>query len=189
MSGKIIEILADGFEEVEAIAPLDLWRRCGITVILAAVSGKSATGAHGVTVNCDIGLDEADFSGCDAVFLPGGMPGSLNLRNDPRVIAGIKETVRSGGIAAAICAAPMVLAEAGVLTGRRAAMYPSAELRNRYCPGIEFEEIPAVRDGNIITGRGPGAAFALALRTAEALGMGDAAVAAADGMLIDGASR
>ena len=189
MTKKIIEILADGFEEVEALAPLDLWRRCGITVISAALSGNSATGAHGVTVQCDISLDDADFSGCDAVFLPGGMPGSLNLYNDPRVIAGLQETVRSGGIAAAICAAPMVLARAGLLTGRRATMYPSPELRSRYCPGIEFEEIPAVRDGNIITGRGPGAAFALALRLAEALEMGDAAEAAADGMLIDGASR
>ena len=184
MTKKIVEILADGFEEVEALAPCDFWKRCGCTVVLAALNGKSAVGAHNITVACDVCIDDIDITEYDVIFLPGGMPGSLNLYNSDKVISMLRTMSDMGRITAAICAAPMVLNKAGLLAGKRCTMYPSAALRQEYCPGIVFEEVPAVADGNVITGRGPGAAFALAFKTAVAAGFEEKAVQTAKDMLI-----
>jgi 4-methyl-5(b-hydroxyethyl)-thiazole monophosphate biosynthesis len=188
MSKKILEIIADGFEEVEALAPCDFWRRCGFTVDLAALTGDSAVGAHNITVKCDTGVAQINVSDYDMVFLPGGMPGSLNLYNSQQVEKILQAMSTLDRYTAAVCAAPMVLHKAGLLRGKKCTMYPSTELRQKYCSGINFIEMPAVADGKVITGRGPGAAFALAYLAAKLLGEAETAAKVAKEMLIPEAS-
>ena len=166
---KILEILASGFEEIEAVTPADIWRRLGFEVTLAGLDDMQITGAHGVTLECDALLDEVFDLEFDAVFLPGGMPGSINLRDSEIVCEIVKKMAEAGKVVSAICAAPMVLSQTGVLKNKRFTMYPGM---------MEFlaqGDIPvsdrAVRDGNVVTGKGPGAVFDFAVEVASALGV------------------
>ena len=108
---KILEILASGFEEIEAVAPADIWRRLGFDVTLAGLDDMQITGAHGITLECDALLDEVAALDFDAVFLPGGMPGSTNLRDSVVVQEIVKSMASAGKVVSAICAAPMVLSD------------------------------------------------------------------------------
>ena len=156
---KIIMFLADGFEEVEALAPLDILRRAGLDVKTVGIGKREIVGAHGIRVVSD--LCECEFDGdADCVFLPGGMPGTLNLDASKTVENTVLRVAKSGGYLVAICAAPRVLGRLGLLDGRRFTCYPGTEelIEN----GI-FTPERVVTDGKVITARGMGCAVELGL--------------------------
>ncbi len=163
---KVYEFLAEGFEEVEALTPLDMLRRAGADIRLVSVSGASeVTGAHGVRVGADLPLSAV--SGLpDLVILPGGMPGAQNLRDSEEVCRIVTETARQGGFVAAICAAPFIPGELGLLEGKTATCYPGFEPRLK---GAILSSETVVRDGRIITAAGMGAALPFAEMLVSAL--------------------
>ncbi len=148
--------LAPGFEEIEALCPLDLLRRAGVEVKTVGIGGKSVTGSHGITVEADMADMDFSDSNPDLIMLPGGMPGTLNLEASPVVMNAIKNAADRGAYISAICAAPMILGKLGLLCGKKATCYPGFE---EYLEGAEVLEAPAVIDGKIITGAGMGAAL------------------------------
>jgi len=160
--------LAEGFEEIEAITVIDILRRAGIRVLTAGLNGGSVKASRGVVVVPDMTLDEALEQDLDMVVLPGGLPGADNLDNDPRIHAALRKMVESGKFAGAICAAPKVLANAGLLKGREATSYPGF-LDRMPEAGCTYLNRKVVRDGKIITSRGPGTAIDFALAIVEAL--------------------
>ncbi len=154
----IYMFLADGFEEVEALCPLDILRRAGLEVTTVGVDGKDIIkGAHGITVHADIPDIMYRDSAPDMIILPGGMPGSSNLDESRIVDSALRAASRQGKYLAAICAAPMVLGKRGYLEGKRAVCFPGFE---EYLSGADIpSDSTVVRDGNIITAKGMGAAF------------------------------
>ncbi|MBN2628099.1 MAG: DJ-1/PfpI family protein [Spirochaetales bacterium] len=159
---RVALLLADGFEEVEAITPADFLRRAGVEVILTGVEGLSVTGGHDITVEADMTLDELPDS-LDGVVIPGGMPGAANIAASSDAMKLIKRVYNDSELVGAICAAPaVVLGEAGLLEGREFTCYPGFESR---VTGARHSEERVVKDSNIITSRGAGSAaeFALAL--------------------------
>ena len=155
--------LAPGFEEIEAVTIVDVLRRAGLSVTLAGLAPGAVRGAHGVSVGTDASLDEVDPARVGMIVLPGGMPGTTNLMEDERVLALIRDHHASGRPTAAICAAPMVLAAAGVLADGPATSHPS--VRDRLGNARVETEARVVRSGTVVTSQGPGTAleFALAL--------------------------
>jgi 4-methyl-5(b-hydroxyethyl)-thiazole monophosphate biosynthesis len=161
---RVLVPLAEGFEEIEAVTIVDLLRRADIEVHTASLASRRVTGSHGITVEADLLLDDAKAADYDMIVLPGGMPGAEHLKNDVRVIELLREFAAAGRFTAAICAAPGVLAHAGLLEGREATSFPGF-LRADSAPGIRLSESPVVVDGKVVTSRGPGTAidFSLAL--------------------------
>lgn len=162
--------LAPGFEEIEALTPVDLLRRAGIDIMTVAVGEtRSVTGSHGITVEADLLLSDEDMSAAEMLIAPGGMPGAKNLFDNPAVCSLFKAQAARGGLVAAICAAPAVLlAPLGVVSGRRATCYPGFE--DDLCAGgAGFVEERVVRDGNVITANGPSSAIPFAIALIEAL--------------------
>ena len=159
---KIVIPLAPGFEETEAVTVIDILRRAGLDTVTAAVSDNPVKGSHNIKITADIMLNENDKY--EAIVLPGGMPGTTNLKKDKRIISLIRSISANGGITAAICAAPIVLAEAGVLSGKNYTCYPGFEneIKDAF-----FSTEPVVADGNIITSRGAGTAIPFALKLVE----------------------
>lgn len=153
---------ADGFEETEAITPLDLLLRVGINIKTVGVGSREIRGAHGVTVFTDLCTCEISPDDCDVVILPGGMPGTLNLASNDTVSATVDEVAKKGGLVCAICAAPSILGEKGLLKGKRATCYPGFEDK---LIGASVAGDRVCVDGNIITAKGAGAAaeFGLAI--------------------------
>jgi len=154
--------LAGGFEEIEALAPIDILRRAGLSVQTVGIGGREVTGAHGVTFIADI-ADEAFIpDDMEAVVLPGGMPGTKNLEASRTVTAALTRAVEEHCVIAAICAAPSILGHKGLLEGRCATCYPGFE---EALQGATATGEPVVIDGRFVTARGAGAAveFALAL--------------------------
>lgn len=147
--------LADGFEEIEALAPVDILRRCGVEVQTVGVTGKTVVGAHGIRVEADILPEAVDLSLAEMLVLPGGLPGTTNLEADARVTDAVCKANAQGKFIAAICAAPSIFGHLGLLVGKNATCYPGfeAELRG----AIPCED-GVVCDGNIITARGAGRA-------------------------------
>lgn len=158
--------LAEGFEEVEALTPVDLMRRAKIDVTTVGVGGEYVTGAHGICVKADI--TDADAVPCDIemLILPGGMPGTVNLDACGAVHRFIDEALRVGAKLAAICAAPSVFGKRGLLQGKRAVCYPGFE---KYLDGACVENCGVVSDGSIITARAAGSAADFALELISAL--------------------
>ncbi len=147
--------LADGCEEVEAITPVDILRRGGVTVTTVGVGSKSITGSHGIVINTDISTSDLVLEDIDAVVLPGGMPGTLNLENDQTVQSAIKYAYNKKLLIGAICAAPSILGHMGYLDGKKATCYPGFE--DSFGKG-EYTGETVTQCGNIVTGKGPGAA-------------------------------
>ncbi len=149
--------LADGFEEVEAIAPVDVLRRCGIDVKTVGVTGPDVTGAHGMTLHADLTADDVTAADLpDAVILPGGMPGTRNLDQSDLVRDTLRRCARGNRLICAICAAPSVLGHLGLLSGKRATCFPGFE--NELDCAVYTAE-PVTCDGNFITANGPGSAL------------------------------
>jgi len=167
---RVLVPLAEGFEELEAVTIIDMLRRAGIEVIVAALADNPVTGAHGIALSADVTLDAVAEQEFDLIALPGGMPGAAHLKDDVRIGRIIRRLHDSGSCVAAICAAPMVLAAAGVLEGRRATSFPGFLDRTA---SLTLVDEPVVVDGHVITSRGPGTAldFALELVT-QLLGPG-----------------
>ncbi len=147
--------LANGFEEVEAITPIDYLRRADIQVVTVGVTGKSVTGAHNITVLCDVEADEIDISKVQGIVLPGGMPGTLNLENSAVVQSAIDYCVENGLLISAICAAPSILGHKNLLKNKNAVCFPGFESE---LYGANITDDFAVTDGNIITAKGAGSA-------------------------------
>ncbi len=156
---NILVPLAEGFEEIEAIAVIDILRRARLNVATAALKSCQVTGSHNITITAEHTLDEIDHTKFNVVFLPGG-PGTKNLKSDTRIIKIIQDIYNQGGYAAAICAAPTVLAEAGLLKGKTVTCFPGFE--NDLKGGI-FSAKPFIQDERIITGQAAGTAISFAL--------------------------
>ena len=175
-------LLAAGFEESEALVPLDLLRRAGLTVKTVAITADPVTGSHGVTVLSDINADAATEP-IDLLILPGGMPGTKNLDASPHVDRLLENTQSDGGRIAAICAAPMVLGKRGLLRGKRATCYPGFE---EYLTGAEIARgHRVVTDGNITTAIGMGAAAEFGLELVSLLTSPETAAELAKSAMID----
>ena len=158
---KIGIFMADGCEEIEGLTVVDIVRRAGIDITTISISDKNeVAGAHGITFLADAKKDEVDFSTLDGIVLPGGMPGTTNLGADETVDKVIREFAAGGKLVAAICAAPSVLGQAGILNGKHATSYPGFEPK---LTGAVTSEDSVVQDGNVITSRGMGTAIAFAL--------------------------
>ncbi|HEC17282.1 MAG TPA: DJ-1/PfpI family protein [Sedimenticola sp.] len=165
---RVLVPLAQGCEELEAVTIIDLLRRAGIDVITAGLTDGPVTASRGLTLVPDTTLDavlEQDF---DMMVLPGGLPGSDHLDKDPRIHGMLKRLASEGRYTAAICAAPRVLAHAGLLDGRRATSYPGV-LDQMDLPQVEVQLEPVIADGRVITGRGPGTAMDFALQLIESV--------------------
>lgn len=153
MAKKAVVLLADGFEEVEAVTPIDFLRRAGIEVTTAGVTGKTAEGGHGVTIQADVSLKKLKGE-YDAVIVPGGKGGAENIASSKEAVQLLKEYAGAGKLVAALCASPgVVLAPNGLLDGKKATCYPGFE--KNFPQSAQFSEERTVRDGNLITSRGP----------------------------------
>lgn len=158
--------LADGFEIIEALAPVDVITRAGIDVKTVGVTGKTVTSSCGVQVNCDTEISEFDFYNVEAVVLPGGMPGTLNLENNETVQRVIDNAMNINIPVCAICAAPSILGHKGLLSGKKAICYPGFE---DALEGAEISEDFVVCDGNIITAKGAGVCIDFGLEIVKKL--------------------
>jgi protein deglycase len=167
---RVLLPLADGFEEIEAITIIDVLRRAGLVVVVAGLTEATlARGAHGIAVEVDCNLDDVDLEVIDAVVLAGGLPGATNLRDDRRVIGALQYMAARGRWTAAICAAPIALAEAGLLSDSsvRATSYPA--FRDRLGNAEVVSDEPVVISGRVLTSAGPGTALDFALTLAAVL--------------------
>ena len=179
--GTVVIILADGFEETEAVGTADVLKRVGFKVCLAGLDSAVVTSSAGTRIQTDLLFKDADLDSA-ALVLPGGLPGATNLRDSEAVIAALQKMHRSGKIVAAICAAPIVFERAGLSKGRKMTGYPGT---NQGLPDLVYTGNRTECDGNIVTGKGPGAAFEFGARIAAALGAGEAKIKAVlDGMFV-----
>lgn len=160
---KVYEFLANGFEEIEGLAPVDILRRGGVEVVTVSITKKrEVQSSHGITILADTTFEEGGrFDDADILLLPGGMPGSTNLNAHDGVRDAIRRQYESGKRVGAICAAPMVLGSLGILKGKRATCSPGFE---KYMTGAEYTGELFTVDGNIITGEGPAATLPYAYK-------------------------
>jgi 4-methyl-5(b-hydroxyethyl)-thiazole monophosphate biosynthesis len=158
---QIIVHLAEGFEEIEAVTIIDVLRRAGLNVITVSVTGNGMVkGAHHIAIKADFLFEEVDYTKGKMIVLPGGMPGSKNLNEHEGLKTQIIEYQKNGKYLAAICAAPIVFGNMGILKGKRAVCYPGYE---NHLIGAKIDTVSYVSDGNVITGRGVGAALEFSL--------------------------
>ena len=159
-------LLGTGFEETEAIAPLDLLRRAGVEVLTVGVNGKTVYGGHGIGIEADITLAEMDLTNLEMIVLPGGLGGVASVRASEQAMSALRFAWENDKYVAAICAGPTVLADLGITDGKKVTCYPGCE--TGMGSAIMQENAPCVRDGKLITGTSAGCAipFGLALITA-----------------------
>ena len=178
---KVYEFLATGFDDIEALIPLDIMRRAGVDFKTVSITGDLyVESAHGVSIKADMLIEDADMSDADLIVLPGGLPGATNLNAHNGVKKAIIEQNARGKMIGAICAAPMVLGGIGLLQGRRATCYPGFE---KYLEGAEYTHELCTVDGNITTGEGPAAALPYAYTLLAALTDRQTADQVAEGMM------
>lgn len=164
---NVFLFLADGFEEIEALATVDVLRRAGVQVTTVSINPtEMVTGAHSIPVAADALFADCSFAEADMLVLPGGMPGAANLDAHAELRAAIKAHVEAGKWLAAICAAPMVFGHMELLSGKKATCYPGFEGE---LTGAEYTAAPVEIDGNIITGKGPAVVLPFAYALAEVL--------------------
>jgi 4-methyl-5(b-hydroxyethyl)-thiazole monophosphate biosynthesis len=163
---SVLVPLAQGCEELEAVTVIDLLRRAGIEVVTAGLDDQPVRASRGMVLIPDVTLDEAVGRNYDMIVLPGGLPGADYLDKDPRIHGLLQEMAGTDRYTAAICAAPKVLAGAGLLAGRRATSFPGAL---QAFEGFSYSEEAVVQDGKVITSRGPGTAMDFALVLIENL--------------------
>ncbi len=159
--------LAQGCEELEAVTLIDILRRAGIEVVSAGLDDKPVIASRGVVLLPDATLDSVMERGFDMIVLPGGLPGTQHLNQDQRIHALLRKLHAAGKYLAAICAAPQVLADAGILNGKQATSYPG--VLDTHATAYQWVSTPVVRDGAVITSRGPGTAMDFALELVEIL--------------------
>ena len=161
----IFVFLADGFEEIEALAPVDILRRAGLSVKTVSVMDEQVVaGAHGVPVLSDVMFDEVNAEDAEMILLPGGLPGATNLDAHQGLSQMILDFAKEEKPLAAICAAPLVFGNRGLLEGKKATCYPGFET---YLKGAQYTAALVEKDGNFITGKGPGAAMEFAFAIVE----------------------
>ncbi len=158
--------LANGFEECEAITPLDILRRANVEVKTVGIGSNTITGSHNIPVNCDTVNKDLNFEDLEAIILPGGIPGTPNLEKDKTVQSAIDYCVDNDLLICAICAAPSILGHKGILNGKKATCYPGFE---NELLGAEIINEKTVSDQNIITARGAGAASEFGFKILEYL--------------------
>jgi 4-methyl-5(b-hydroxyethyl)-thiazole monophosphate biosynthesis len=163
---RVVVPLADGFEEIEAMSIIDILRRAGIETVIAGLHEGPITSARGVKVLPDTTIDTIKAEDFDMIVLPGGQPGTDNLNADERVKKLIQDFYNKGKLTGAICAAPYVLANAGVLEGKKATSYPTYKEK---LGNVDYLEDIVVEDSNVLTSRGPGTAACFALKIVEKL--------------------
>ena len=165
MKKKVAVHLAEGFEEIEAISIIDVLRRADLDVAVVSVTGKAeVTGAHQISVLADTLFENVDYNQVYMIVLPGGMPGASNLNAHVGLRQQILKFVDENKPLAAICAAPLVFGNLGILKGKQAVCYPGFE---SYLKGADVLQVPVLESGNIITGRGPGVAIQFSLKIVE----------------------
>ena len=175
-------LLGTGFEEVEALAPVDLLRRAGIEVTTVGLNGKIVYGSHRIGVQADITIDELDISDAEMIVLPGGLGGVASIRGCQKALEAVKAVAAAGKYVAAICAGPTVLADLGLLTGVNATCYPG-QIPNMK-DALVVPDAACVTDGKLITGTSAGTAVPFALALIEALKGAEAAGAIAAQIVI-----
>ena len=160
-------LLGTGFEETEAIAPLDLLRRAGVEVLTVGVGGKTIYGGHGIGIEADITLEQVDLTNLDMVILPGGLGGVASVRACQEAMDVLSFAWENGKFVAAICAGPTVLADLGITQGKNATCYPGCE--DGMGGAHVHTDVPCIRDGNLITGTSAGCAIPFGLALIAAL--------------------
>ncbi len=165
---RVLIPLADGCEELEAVTLIDLLRRAGVEVITAGLGEGPIRASRGVMLVPDHPLDEVLDDDFDMIVLPGGLPGADHLDADPRIHAVLRRMAEQDKYTAAICAAPKVLLNAGLLDGRRVTAYPGV-IEGRLSAGSQLVDDAVVTDGRVVTSRGPGTAMDFALTLIERL--------------------
>ncbi|MBQ3530087.1 MAG: DJ-1/PfpI family protein [Oscillospiraceae bacterium] len=175
-------LLGTGFEEVEAITPVDLLRRAGIDVLTVGITGKTVFGGHNIGIEADITLDEMDLTNLEMIVLPGGLGGVASCRASQGALNALKFAWENGKFVAAICAGPTVLADLHITDGKEVTCYPGCEkdMGSAKC----LPNTACVRDGNLITGTSAGCAIPFALALIEALKGKDAAKKVAQQIVI-----
>lgn len=165
---KVVIVLAEGFEEIEALTPIDILRRAGLDVTIAGVGSTLITGAHKVKVACDVEVSAIENNNFSCIVLPGGMPGAGNLKNSSSVVKLIKSINQAKGLVCAICASPaIILAPLGILEGKEAVCYPGMEA---CAPDVNFVKgLSVCQRENVITAAGPGCASDFSFCIVEAL--------------------
>ena len=175
-------LLGTGFEEIEALTPVDLLRRAGVPVRTVGLNGKTVYGGHAIGVECDLTVEELQTGDAEMIVLPGGLGGVASIRGCEKALAAVKAVHEAGKFVAAICAGPTVLADLGLLTGVKATCYPG-QIPNMK-DALVVENAACVTDGRVITGTSAGTATAFALALIEALKGPEAAGAIADQIVI-----
>lgn len=165
---RVLIPLAEGFEELEAVTIIDILRRAEIEVVVAGLNPGPVRGSRKTVIVPDTNLAAVMHDDFDMMVLPGGQPGSTNLNADPRVHQLLTRISNGGGYMAAICAAPLVLASAGLLKGKKGTSYPGA-LSAAFMAEMDYQEKAVVQDGTVITSRGPGTAMDFSLLLVEIL--------------------
>ena len=175
-------LLGTGFEEIEALTPVDLLRRAGVEIKTVGLNGKIVYGSHAIGVEADMTIEELDVSDAEMLVLPGGLGGVASIRGCGKALEAVKAVWAAGKYVAAICAGPTVLAELGLLTGKKATCYPG-QIPNM-CDAMVVGNAACVTDGRVITGTSAGTAVSFALALIEALKGAEAARAIADQIVI-----
>ncbi len=180
---KVYEFMANGTEEIEALTVIDVLRRGGVDARMVSITGSEyIESSHGIVIKCDTTIEQADLSDADFLLLPGGLPGSTNLLEHEGVREALMKQAADGKRIGAICAAPMVLGDLGLLRGKRATCYPGFE---KYMDGAEYTQDIFTVDGNIITGCGPAATLPYSYAILEMLTDRETAEGLKEGMMFN----
>jgi len=180
---QIIIHLAEGFEEIEAVTIIDVLRRAGLNVVTVSITGnRMVKGSHNIEMKADLLFEEVDYTKGEMIILPGGMPGSKNLNDHDGLKSQIIEYHANGKYLAAICAAPIVFGNLGILKGKRAVCYPGYEAQ---LLGAEVQSVSYVIDNKIITGRGAGVALQFSLEIVRILKGEESVILLRKAMLVE----